>query len=127
MDLTLLTHPALLVVNALTVFRLARFVTRDAFPLGVARLRFVDWANERWEPLQRVLGPLAGVQRGDSTKVNAYDGTAPLAYLATCPWCVSMYLAPAVAVLAATGTWWLWISIPLAFSAVAGVLASITD
>lgn len=140
MDLTLVTHPVLLVINMLAMFRLARLVTRDAFPLGPLRLRIVDWANDHWGPLQRTLKTPGWVRiqpddvdiprpgkREDGRKVMAYDGQAPIAYLVTCPWCVSMYLSPAVALIAATGLWWLWIAVPLAMSAVTGALASLTD
>lgn len=129
MDLRLLTDPALLIINALAVLRLTRLVTADAFPFGVLRLRITDWANERWGPLRRLAGPLGGPlpHGGDAVKLNAYDGQAPLGYLITCPWCSSIYLGAGVAAVASTGTWWLWIATPLALSAVAGVVASITD
>lgn len=127
-DLSWVTSPILVIVNALAATRLAILVTRDAFPLGGLRLRFTDWANERWGPLQRSTGPLGAVApASDAVKLNAYDGTAPLAYLVSCPWCVSMYLAPIVTVLASTGTWWLWAAVPLALSAVAGTVATLTD
>ncbi len=124
MDLALLTHPVLLVVNALAVARLAILITRDSFPFGVLRERVRDWGNGRTAWMTK---PSLQRSARERQRMTAYDGQHPVAYLVGCPWCVSMWLAPAVAVLAATGTWWLWISIPLAFSAVAGVLATITD
>lgn len=42
----------------------------------------------------------------------------------TCPWCVSVWIAAVVLLLAAfCGSWWRWIAAALAFSFVAGFLA----
>lgn len=132
MDLDWVSNPWLVAVNVLAAFRITRLVVADAFPFGPLRLKISDWANDRWGPLQRVLAKdrtLADtkVRAGDSTKVAAYDGTAPLAYLVTCPWCVGLYVAVLVAVLASTGTWWLYPAGVLAASAVIGLLATLTD
>ena len=132
MDLEWTRHPLLLAVNLLAAFRITRLLVTDAFPFGPLRLRFGDWATERWAPLQRVLAKDrslddAAVRPGDTAKVSAYDGVAPLAYLLTCPWCAGVYVSAAVAVLASTGAWWLYPAGVLAASAVVGLLAAITD
>jgi hypothetical protein len=47
------------------------------------------------------------------------------AYLVTCDWCVSVYVGAGVAAATATaGEWWIWVMAGLAFSYVAGFLAS---
>lgn len=127
MDLGWITNPWLVAINLLAAFRITRLVVADAFPFGPLRLRVSDWANERWAPLQRVLGKNTEVQPGDNVKVTAYDGNAPLAYLITCPWCAGPYVSVAVALLASTGTWWVYPAAVLAASAVIGLLATLTD
>lgn len=124
MDLALLTNPVLLVINALAVFRLTRLVVDDAFPLGVLRQRVIDWMDDRRPDWMGRPSQHTDAQR---RRINVYSGQHPISYLVTCPWCVSIYVGAAVAALAATGLWWLWIAVPLALSAVTGVLASITD
>jgi len=125
--LDLLTHPAVLIVSALAVTRLARLVTIDAFPFGVLRKRVAEWANDRYAPNAAPLTERFAGRGIIAHKVSVYDGQAPLSYLLHCPWCMSMWIAPVVAVLAATGTWWLWLAVPLAFSTVAGLLASLAE
>ena len=60
---------ALLVVVALTVYRVTRLLTTDAFPpIAAARDRITDrYGPDSWQ-----------------------------AYLSVCPWCVSVYVAAAV-------------------------------
>lgn len=132
MDLGWINNPWLVAVNVLAAFRITRLVVADAFPFGPLRLKISDWANARWGPLQRVLAKdktltTTGLRADDTTKVAAYDGTAPLAYLVTCPWCVGPYVSVAVALLASTGVWWVYLAAVLATSAVIGLLATLTD
>lgn len=124
MELARLADPIVLITSALAVTRLAILITRDSFPFGVLRERVRDWGNKRTPWTTKIAPKLS---ERDHQRMITYDGQHPVAYLVSCPWCVSMWLAPIVAVLAATGTWWLWISIPLAFSTIAGVTARITD
>jgi hypothetical protein len=131
-DLGWTSNPWLVAINVLATFRITRLLVADAFPFGALRLRLTDWANDRWGPLQRVLAKdksltATTLQAGDTTKVAAYDGTAPLAYLITCPWCASPYVAVAVAALASTGAWWVYPAAVLAVSAIVGLLATLTD
>lgn len=132
MDLEWINNPWLVAVNLLAAFRITRLVVADAFPFGPLRLRLSDWANDRWGPLQRVLAKdktlaAANLRTGDTTKVAAYDGAAPLAYLISCPWCAGPYVSVAVALLASTGAWWTYPAAVLAASAVIGLLATLTD
>lgn len=126
MNLDWVQHPALLVINLLAAFRLTRLIVEDAFPFGVLRGRLIDWANEQWKPGRFVRGEVLASELTDSErrKVTAYDHTAPLAYLATCYACMSVWISGAVAVLASTGPWWTWVAAPLAFSTVAAFLAA---
>lgn len=132
MSLDWTNNPWLIAVNVLAAFRITRLIVADAFPFGPLRLRISDWANDRWGPLQRVLAKdkvlaTTNLRSGDVIKVTAYDGAAPLAYLITCPWCASPYVAVAVALLASTGTWWVYPAAVLAVSAIVGLLATLTD
>lgn len=90
-----LDDPALLVVYALAVYRLTRLVTADEL---TANLR------------ERVL-------------VRA-QGRPMLAYLVTCPWCISIWIAAAWVLLATLAPPVAWFAgAVLAFSAIAGLLA----
>lgn len=141
MSLDWINNPWLIAVNVLAAFRITRLIVADAFPFGPLRLRISDWANERWTPLVRssakdgyatrdssgTLVRRADWQAQDARALMAYDGNAPLAYLVTCPWCASPYVAVAVALLASTGAWWVYLAAVLATSAVIGLLATLTD
>lgn len=86
----------LLTLDALAVFRLTHFITEDTIPFGKLR----DHILNRW----------------------------PDSYLAewvNCPWCASVYVAPVVIALHyALPTMWPYAAVVLAFSAVAGLLAT---
>jgi len=136
MDLGWIETASGLIVTMLAAFRITRSIVADAFPLGVARARFVAWANERWpaglavarqnETVREASGfefP-RGVTAGEQREFDAYEGMAPLAYLATCYWCTGLYVSVACALLASTGTWWMWAATPLAISAVVGLLGT---
>lgn len=88
--------PWLLILDAFAVFRLTRFITVDHVPFGPVRDRITE-------------------QRPDS----------PLAEWAACPWCASMPCAAAVLALHALlpGAW-PYAAAVLAFSAMAGLLAT---
>lgn len=127
MNLDWVQHPALLVINLLAAFRLTRLVVEDAFPFGVLRGRLRDWANDRWKPGRWARGQVldhSDLTDTERRQLVAYDHTAPLAYLATCYACMSVWISGAVAVLASTGPWWTWVAAPLAFSTVAAFLAA---
>jgi uncharacterized protein DUF1360 len=104
------------VVFALAVARVTRLVTGDKLTEG-PRGRLVDRAWRRWRPAV----PVEDRARADEPKP---------AYLLTCPWCASIYVAAAAAPLC-----WFWGATPwlfipallLAFSQVTGLLAMIGD
>lgn len=86
----------LLILDAVATYRLTRFVVEDHIPFGPLRDRIVE-------------------RRPDSG----------LAELITCPWCSSMYVAGIVLALhALLPTVWPYAAAMLAFSAVAGLLAT---
>lgn len=87
-----------LVVGALATYRLTRLVTEDTI-------------------LDR---PREAVHRR-----AARTGHTKFSYFVTCPWCTSIYLAAVVIVLSVFAeSWFAYIAVALAFSAVAGVIAS---
>lgn len=88
--------PLPLLLDGLAVFRLTHFITDDHMPFGLIRDRITE-------------------RRPDSL----------LAEWVQCPWCVSMYVAPVVVALhALLPTIWPYAAVVLAFSAVAGLLAT---
>lgn len=121
---------AALLVFALAVSRVTRFVTADVLFNG-PRERVVAWAWARRHGGQLVSArsedgdPLGQLPMWQAAKANG--GVEPkLATLATCPWCASIY----VAAVAAPLWFWLgsspWVLVPaaaLAFSYVTGLLA----
>lgn len=107
-------HPALIVlVYALAVARVTRLITADKLT-EVPRDRLTDAA---W---RRRYGGQWAAARADKA-----DEPLP-AYLLTCPWCASMYVAAAAAPLAwfwGSSPWLLVPALALAFSYVTGFLA----
>lgn len=88
--------PLLLLLDGLAVFRLTRLITDDTIPFGRLRLR----VEARWP--------------------NAW-----FTELATCPWCMSVWVAAGVlGAHALVPAWWPYAAAVLAFSAVAGLLSS---
>ncbi len=104
-----------IVVFALAVARVTRFITSDKLSEG-PRAKLVDWAWRRWRPAV----PLTARPVADEPKP---------AYLLTCAWCASIYVAAAAAPLA-----WFWgdeptLFIPAlacAFSYVTGLFAQLS-
>lgn len=125
----------LFLVYALAVARITRLVTSDRIT-EAPRERFVSWAWRRsWLPAARIEAEGGNCTNGAWGCADAWsrearvNGAEPplLAYLATCPWCVSIY----VGAVAAPLVWFWgsspWLAIPalaLAFSQATGVLAS---
>lgn len=94
-------NPILLVVNALAVARIERLISRDTFP------------------------PIAWVREHVLDRLNRNRNSAHwLDDLVSCPWCLSIWVAGAVTVLATLVPFWTWVAVPLAFSAVTGHLAA---
>lgn len=86
-------------INALAVYRLARFLTRDTL---IERPR--NYFINRW--------------------MHGLYPHKKLAELIVCPWCCSVWFAAAVLLLVRyQNGWWHWVATGLAFSAVAGYLA----
>ena len=127
--------PALLfLVYALAVARLTRLLTLDRLTEAPRERLIVAVWTRAWMPWARVEHPEEDehMQRNRAchmgSAARADDADPPLlAYLLTCPWCVSIYVGAVAAPLA-----WFWGSSPwlaipalaLAFSQVTGVLAA---
>lgn len=88
---------AWLPIYALAAYRLTRLWTRDSLP---PLPRFRHYVRERW------------------------DGRA-VVDLVDCPWCVGFWIAVGVVVVSASplAGAWQWVALPLALSAVTGLLA----
>lgn len=110
-----------LIVTMLAAFRLTRFIVADALPFGVLRDRVRENLNER-TPWARK--PWAQLTYAETRRHKVFEGEHPLAYLFTCYWCAGLYVSVACVLLASTGAWWLWAAIPLAVSAVVGILGT---
>lgn len=110
-----------LIVTMLAAFRLTRVIVADAFPFGVFRGRIVDRLNERTPWANK---PWTQLTDGERRRHMAFEGNHPAAYLLTCYWCAGLYVSTACVLLACTGQWWLWVAMPLAVSAVVGLLGT---
>lgn len=82
-------------VSALAVFRITRLIVEDTL-FDDQRAALIDWLKAHDHP--------------------------KVAYLITCPWCSSMYVAAAV-VIVARYRWWRPLARVLAASAAAGLLS----
>jgi hypothetical protein len=89
-----------LAVDSLATFRLTRLATTDTITEGLR---------------QRV-----GGRDGEDMK------RLGLFLFATCAWCMSVWIAAGVVILTINvATWWSWLALVLAFSAVAGIIAEV--
>ncbi len=97
--MTTVITPLVLAITALAVARVTRLVTDD-YLLAEPRARTIQWLGEE----------------------------SKLAYLLTCPWCVSIYIAAAAAPAAdwaGHSPWYLIPATALALSHVTGLLAQL--
>ncbi len=111
-----------LIINALATYRLTKLVNEDVLTSGL-RERFIRrqfrkagrYHEVEWDVPERDVGSLPPTE----------EPAPKLAYLVTCPWCVSPYVATGV-VLAATFApkQWKKAARVAAFSAVAGILST---
>lgn len=97
-------------IDALAVYRLTRLATSDAIFDG-PRAQFVAWAKR-----------CSDLEIGDETQTVCMRPDSKLAYLATCPWCMSIWFG-LIAVIARRKIPRAWRPVArlLAFSAVAGI------
>lgn len=106
--------PLFAVLFCLAVYRLSRLLTEDKIPIiAVPRTALYDWLDPHPADLaQGRRKPTGGFAKG-------------VAYLLTCPWCMSVWVGGGLALVAAQ--WWpdpwLWLLWP-ASSAVTGLLAT---
>lgn len=141
-SLAWVTSPLWLAVNALVAFRLTRLVVADMLPpLPVWRDRVERWAAERWQPEHARIfaearleegpdAPPATAQEGELlARWQLYGGTPPLAYLVSCAWCAGFWVSLGVFLVAAAlpTAVWAFLAVPLAFSAVTGLLHQTTE
>lgn len=126
MNLDWIHSPVLLAINMLAAWRITRLIVEDAFPFGVLRERIKAWAMDRWEPGGFMRGDINREDMTDTQRRQAvvYEHVAPIAYLLGCYGCMGIWTGGAVTVLASTGTWWLWVAVPLALGAVTSFLAA---
>lgn len=92
LDASWMLSPVLLVVNTLAAVSFTRLWLVDSLP-----------------PLPRVRHYLQ--QR---------LGDRPLVYLVVCGWCSGFWIALGVTLLACTGSWWLFVAVPMAMRMVIG-------
>lgn len=144
MNFEWINSPLWLIINALAAYRLTRLWVSDAIPpLPRLRLWIEDRASDLWGPNRRKAASLqkdpvgryeeypggSDQREADEKTRRLYDHTPPLAYLVTCYWCSGFWISLFVVLLASLLPPVVW-AIPaaaLAFSAVVGLLASITD
>lgn len=123
-----------LLIDLLAVYRLTRLVTTDVFP-PILAVR--GWILRRWPDEETQFGDseVQVIEELDQAvvgkvpvvpyKMGWWVAARPhwLGELITCPWCASVWLAGAVA-LVRDFTIWRWLAFVLAASAVAGLLAT---
>lgn len=87
-----------IVIHSLAAYRLTRLITHDSLP-PVKRMR--EYVLDRW-------------------------GDNPWSELADCPWCMGFWVSVGVTILASTpaDTVWRWVAVPLAMSAIIGLIAN---
>lgn len=119
-----------LVLLSLTTFRLTRLIIKDTFPpVAVPRDKIVSWfhPDDDWKIEWLAKRDLAGKPFLDPPTGHLGAVGRSLAYLLTCPWCMSTWVGGGL-VWATTH----WVSVPLPFlvwGAVIGIsgLLSILD
>lgn len=124
-----LLHPLWLVINALAAFRLTRLLAVDMLPpIPRVRAAVERWARARWT------AELDASEGHDAKSAllarhRMYGDSPALATLVTCPWCLGFWVALLTALLSVavpTGAW-VWLAVPLALSAVTGLLNQAAD
>lgn len=140
----LIAHPAFVfLIMALVTYRLTRLVIEDRiFATPVAR--FQGWAESRWEKRQ-LDHARSQLDPDDPTRDALFiapseddQWRSPLAYLLSCPWCLSFYLGWAVVLftdiisshsfphhhpyVSAIPSWWAYLLLVPALSATTGFL-----
>lgn len=133
MTLEWITSPLWLIVNALAAYRLTRLWLADMLPpLPRIRDAVERAALDHWGPYRRTFEPRPSDHEpteDDGRVLRIYGGTPPLAYLVTCAWCSGYWISLAVflaASLIPTAVW-AFLAVPLAFSAVVGLLHQATE
>lgn len=119
------------VLIALATFRLTRLVVKDTIPaVKVPRDAIVNWLDpdDAWKIEWLASRELAGKPYLDPPSGHLGAVGKSLAYLLSCPWCMSVWVGAAVTY--ATN---LWVSVPMpwltwaAACAVTGLLANSLD
>lgn len=101
MSLAWVHDPVWLIVYALTSFRLTRLWTRDSLP------------------------PLPALRN----KVQLKWGRHAWVELMDCPWCAGFWISVGVMLVSSSplAPVWQWVAVPLALSAVAGLLSAVRE
>jgi hypothetical protein len=125
-------QPAMILVYALAVARVTRLIASDKLT-EKPRLAFVHWRYRRAFPWidninKELLSPFSQVElRRQNLRLAMEQNPPPLlAYMAMCPWCVSIYAGAIAAPLVwfrGTSPWLVVPALALAFSYLAGFLA----
>jgi hypothetical protein len=122
-----ISSPLWLIVNVLAAYRLTRLWVADMLPpLPRMRDAVESWAHARWAGRDLTGDP----REPEAYRVwRIYGGTPPLAYLVTCAWCSGYWISLAVFLAASLipTTVWAFLAVPLAFSAVVGLLHQATE
>lgn len=128
-------HWVFIVLTMLSVYRLTRLVVRDAFPL-IAGPR--EWIQEKWDPFDDEgwtnWAKYTGEERQLVIQALKKNRGIPepttfkksIAYLVTCAWCTSVWIAAATVLVEMifTSLSWQWaILLGLASSAITGLIA----
>jgi Protein of unknown function (DUF1360) len=127
-SLTWTRDPLALILTTLAAYRLARLWISDTLPpLPRLRMWLGDRIQDRWDT-RTLYKPSMGeakIARLRKTR-RLYNDTPPLTYLLDCYWCSGFWISLATVIAASlipTPAWTV-ISLPLALSAVVGLIGS---
>jgi hypothetical protein len=133
-----LSNPMLVILNALAAFRLTVLWVNDMLPpLPRIRSAIMFWATEREAAQEKAaLEADRAEQVGGTPRLRAprarqelYGNQPIITYLVTCFWCSGYWISLGVFLAACLTplTVWAFLAVPLALSAVVGLLSRLAD
>lgn len=130
MDLAWTSSPLWLVINVLVAFRLTRLWIDDSLP-PLPRVRHVlrNAMERRWQQATLYRPSMPAEERDRRRKTGElYEDIPPLTSLLDCYWCAGFWISLGVFLLATFVPLavWAFLAVPLALSALVGLLSRLT-
>lgn len=127
MDLTWTTNPVWLIINVLVAYRLTRLWIDDSLPpLPMLRSRIQERFTNAWAIRTIKERERLGVSNYEFTRREQVYPDHPLLRLIDCYWCAGFWISLATFLSASLipASMWPFIALPLALSAVVGLLGT---